>query len=61
MAVVDGFRRDLVSGLVWLDGLGQLVWVEGQRNPLHLPPLILGFRSCRKTHLLSREEHPNAP
>lgn len=48
MAVVDGFWWDLVFGVVRLDGVGQLVGVEGQRNPLHALHIILGFRSCRK-------------
>lgn len=48
LAVVDGFWWDLVFGVVWLDGVGQLVGVKGQGNPLHVMPIIIGFRSCRK-------------
>lgn len=46
--MVDGFWRDLVSGVVGLDGPGQLLGVQGQRDPLHRIPIVLGFRSCRK-------------
>lgn len=70
LTVVDGFWWNQVFGMVWLEGVGHLGGVEGQRNPLPLTPLILGIRSCREekktfwgVHLihLSGETRLNAP
>lgn len=45
--VADGFWWDLLFGVVRLDGLGQLLGVQGQRNALQVILIILGFRGCR--------------
>lgn len=46
--MVDGLWWDQVFGVVWLEGVGHLGGVKGQRDHLHMIPLILGFRSCKK-------------
>lgn len=65
--MVDGLWWDQVFGVVWLEGVGHLGGVKGQRNHLRVIPDILGFRSWEKNKKkvdlfqLSGETRVNAP
>lgn len=48
LTVVDGLWGDQVFGVVWLEGVGHLGGVEGQRDHLHVIFFILDVRSCKK-------------